>query len=182
MIIACDVDGVIADLHVEWLRRYNADHGDRLTPADIHTWEIHRFVRPECGKRIYDYLHAPDLYDHVPSIHGAAGGVEYLRRLGHRVVFVTSNVRGMTDQKWEWLARNGFLPAGPQAPDLVCATDKSFFAVDAMIEDYHENLRTSRAATRILLTRPWNAGEQGPWYRANSWPDIVQWLELRAAA
>jgi len=164
---------VVADLHTEWLRRYNADYGDTLTSDQVTGWEIHRFVSARCGKRIYDYLGAPDLYDNVPLVKAAAWGVDQLRRRGHRVVFVTSNVKGMLDQKWDWLEKNGFLPPGPTAVDLVSATDKSFIAADVAIDDYQENLRTSRASYRLLLAQPWNAGATGPWDRVFTWPDIV---------
>lgn len=180
MIIGCDVDGVIADLHPEWLRRYNAEYADNMQVADIVCWGLHTLVRPACGKKIYSYLSAPDLYERVLPLDGARFGVGYLRAMGHRVVFITSNAKGMTDQKWAWLERHGFLPAGDTAPDLVCATDKSLFMIDAMIEDYHENLLFSQARCRILLTRPWNASAQGPWKRVWSWREVCD--QIKAAA
>jgi 5'(3')-deoxyribonucleotidase len=180
VIIGCDVDGVIADLHTEWLHRYNAEYGDAMRVTDIICWDIHKLVRPECGTHIYAYLSDPDLYANVPLVEGARFGVGYLRAMGHRVVFITSNAKGMTDQKWRWLERWGFLPAGDTAIDLVCATDKSFFAVDAMIEDYAENLRESRASLRLLLSRPWNVAADGPWCRVPSWVGICEYFSTLA--
>lgn len=181
MIIGVDVDGVVADLHTEWLRRYNADYGDCLTPEGFRAWDVHRFVKPECGKRIYDYLHDADLYPHVDPVPGAAEGIYALQSFGHRVVYITSNVWGMSDQKWTWLEQWKFLPREATAPNLISATDKSLFAVDAMVDDYHENLRTSRATHRLLLSRPWNQGEEGPWRRVASWDCVCDYFNGLAA-
>lgn len=182
MIIGCDVDGVLADLHTEWLRRYNAEYADNMKVTDIVCWNIHTLVKPACGKAIYKYLSEPDLYERVVPLEGSRFGVGYLRAMGHRVVFITSNAKGMTDQKWQWLERHGFLPAADTAIDLVCATDKSLFNIDAMIEDYTENLRDTHAAYRFLLSRPWNAGAVGPWHRKASWRAICDYFQtLRAA-
>jgi 5'-nucleotidase len=179
MRILCDVDGVVADLHTEWLRRYNRDYGDTLTADQITGWEIDRFVSVACGKRIYDYLRDPDLYLCVDPVDGAQEGVAELRRRGHRVVFVTSNVKGMLDQKWAWLERNGFLPEGSTAADLVSATDKSFIMGQVAIDDYSENLRTSLAFHRLLFAQPWNVNAHSPhWSRVYNWPSVVEHVAM----
>ena len=136
MIVACDVDGTVADLLHVWLGKYNADYDDDLTPEDITGWDVAPFVKPECGKKIYDYLRRGDLYDEVPVISGALEGVEDIRRRGHRVVFVTTCVKNMTDPKWNWLERHGFLPKGRHnQDDLVIAADKTLIDARLLIDD-----------------------------------------------
>src|SRR5690625_2202655 len=63
--ILCDVDGVVADLLTEWVRRYNAKYDDDLSPEDITEWEMHRNVKPECGTDIHNFLRMPNLYSMV---------------------------------------------------------------------------------------------------------------------
>ncbi len=136
MIIACDVDGVVADLFASWLAKYNKDYNDTLTPDKITEWDVSLFVKPECGEKIYDYLRHGDLYDEVPVIEGALEGVEELRMLGHRVVFVTTCVKEMTDPKWNWLEKRGFLPHGRyNQDDLVIAADKLLVDAQLLIDD-----------------------------------------------
>ena len=56
MIILVDVDGVVANLADEWIKRYNADWDDNLTKEKIKTWGIVEHIKPECGNRIYEYI------------------------------------------------------------------------------------------------------------------------------
>ena len=105
MRILVDVDGVCADLHSSWLRRYNEDYNDHLIAADITRWQIHEFAKPECGTKIYEYLSDPALYEDTMEIWGALDGINKLRSLGHEVVFVTS---GFIPGKVEWLCKRGF--------------------------------------------------------------------------
>jgi 5'-nucleotidase len=136
VIIACDVDGVIADLFASWLSKYNHDYDDHLTPDKIIDWDISKFVKPECGKKIFDYLHDGDLYDEVPVIEGSRESICELLGMGHRVVYVTTCVKKMTDPKWNWLERHGFLPRGRHnQDDLVVAADKTLVDANLLIDD-----------------------------------------------
>ena len=137
MIIACDVDEVVADLRTEWLLRYNRDWNDNLTLERITTWDFHTLVNPLCGKGIYEYLSAPDLYECVQPIPGAVEGVEALRAAGHRILFVTHNVWGMTDQKAEWLLRHGFIHQRGRMlpPELIVTGEKTLVGADLLIDD-----------------------------------------------
>lgn len=175
-VILCDVDGVVADLHAVWLERYNAEYEDCLTVDDITGWSMQPFVKPACGEKIYDYLHASDLYDTVPPMQGAAEGVEALRSLGHRIVFLTSCVGpGMAHAKAHWLFVHHFLPRPHHKgmKDLVIMQDKSLARGDLMIDDYQENIRAF-GGHAILFHAPYNAQEHG-FIRAKGWGD-VPWL------
>jgi 5'-nucleotidase len=170
--LAVDVDGVCADLHAEWLRRYNAEFGDTLTYDRIRAWDMVLAVKPECGKQIYKYLRDPDLYENVPVITGAHETITDLRDHGARIIFVTSCVRGMADQKWEWLEKHDFLPAGAHSQnDLVIAHDKSLIRADALLDDYDGNL-TGWMRRGILLDAPYNRHAIGSWTRVRSWSDV----------
>lgn len=181
MIIAVDVDGVCADLHAEWLKRYNAEFHDDLTVERIRQWDMVPAVKPECGKQIYKYLNQSDLYEHVPVIDGAKAGVDELRDLGWRVVFVTSCTKGMADQKWEWLERHHFLaPTKGQSPDLIIAHDKSLIRADALLDDYDGNLGPWMRRG-ILLDAPYNRAAIGSWTRIHQWRDVPRALAVLEA-
>lgn len=179
--IAVDVDGVCADLHAEWLKRYNAEFSDNLTVSRIAQWDMVPAVKPECGKQIYKYLNQPDLYDHVPVIEGAKDGVNDLRDLGWRVVFVTSCTKGMADQKWEWLERHGFLALTKgQSPDLIIAHDKSLIRADALLDDYDGNL-AGWMRRGILMDAAYNRSVIGPWTRIYRWSEVPRALDALEA-
>ena len=171
MIIGVDVDGVLADLHPEWLRRYNVEFDDGLVPEDITHWDFHDIVKPECGKRIYEYLTMPDLYDKVLPVPGAMNGVQTLRRAGHRPVFVTSCVKGMTDAKWDWLEHWNLLDS---ASDLVVAHDKSLINLPVLIDDALHNVNWARGD--ILFDAPWNRSERAYPRRVRGWSEVLSAL------
>lgn len=177
-IVGVDVDGVIANLHYRWIELYNQDYGDGLCLEDLKSWDADKWnLKPECGNKIYDYLRRQDLYDKVPVIAGARRGVTVLKELGYRVVYVTSNARGMTEPKWTWLESHGFLPVRVTHSDLIIAHDKSLINVDVLIDDKLWNVQ-SFPRRAILFDSPWNRHNPDGTTaavaeRAFSWFDVV---------
>lgn len=178
MRILIDVDGVLADTHTEWMRRYNADYNDNLKSSDVTRWGTHEFVKPECGTKIYDYLWDETLYDGVFPIKGSQSGVDALRKMGHRCVFVTS---GIQPAKIKWLYRFGFLTSKiwQSDPDVAIVNDKSLIEGDLLIDDRDKNVDDfihTFNADAILFNQPWNQ-EYNKVYRANNWNDVLAYVE-----
>jgi 5'-nucleotidase len=171
-VIAVDVDEVCAQLNKEWLRRYNEEYGDNLTVERLTQWDMSQLVHPHCGKAIFKYLSQTDLYDHIEPYPDALGAVEAMRLAGHRVIFVSSCVRGGYDMKAEWLVKHGFLPDQRILKDFYGASDKSLIQADVLIDDHIENVRNFRGAG-LLINRPWNWNE--------SWAHFCRFHTLRDA-
>lgn len=142
-IVAMDVDEVCADLLSRWLALYNRDYGDELLPEDISEWDLTKFVKKECGKDIYKYLHRPNLYDHVQPMGGARSAIRNMRDMGARIVFVSSCVGGTAQAKIDWLARWGFAPkAELESGEAFIATrDKNLVRADILFDDYFHNVQ-----------------------------------------
>jgi len=158
MVILCDVDGVVADLHPAWYRLYNEACGDTLRPEDVKTWDTHLYAKH--GSRVYDFLYAPELYFHVEPVVGAHAGIMALRQRGHRIVYVSSCVDHMIDPKVGWLKHHGFLTnTGRSYNDFVAVNDKTLIAGDTLIEDSLANVvawTDAHQRRAVLLDRPWN--------------------------
>ena len=153
MIIQMDIDGVLADLHTPWLAWYNYMWNDHLTVADIHSWDIQKYVKPACGTSIFDYLDFRWRYrDEVEPYPYAKEFVERLQQR-HRVVFVTREVMtlGCPGRKFDWLKQHGFTVA---QEDYVECHDKSLIMKDVAIDDNPEYLKGARI--RMLFDQPWN--------------------------
>jgi len=181
MVIACDVDDVVCDLVTEWVRLYNRDYFDTLSTSDITEWDIFKFVKPECGKKIYDYLDSPFLYDYIYPIVGSIDGVLSLRDAGHRVVFVTSAVNGCAGRKLRWLQEWGYFPEKRKSEkDYIECHDKALIRADVIIDDGPHNLR-SFIGKRVQFLQPWNVNEfvPGAWLAGN-WakiPSIIKEIQ-----
>lgn len=180
MIVAVDVDGPIADLHTAWINRYNKDYKDGLVERDITTWDIHKYVKPECGHKIYDYLRMPDIYDDVKVSFGAKEGVEFLKQHGCRVVYLTAAPTGFSDAKQHWLVREGFLDKSKYThEDLVVAKDKSLIRAQVLIDDGPHNIETFPGMC-IVYDAPYNKDIKKPrYYRMAAWPELpVLWEKI----
>lgn len=81
MRILVDMDGIVVDMNDRWYGRYNADYYDDLTVERVVDWDTSKFVKPECGKKIYRYLTEPGFYDDLPAIPGA---IEAVRKLAEK--------------------------------------------------------------------------------------------------
>jgi 5'(3')-deoxyribonucleotidase len=149
-IVAFDVDGVVADLHTPWLKRYNKEYKDNLQAKDITHWEMQKFVKSQCTN-ICKYLD-PTIYSEVLPIPGALKAVNIARKEGHRVIFVTSVLTIQAGMKFTWLNEHGF---DVQRHDYVEAKDKSLIKADLLIDDYEGNLETFDGS-RALFSQPWN--------------------------
>jgi 5'-nucleotidase len=192
MIIACDGDGIVCNLHEPWYARYNRDYDDNLTMERVVSWDVHKYVKPECGKKIYDYLRDPNLYDDVLPIAGALEGITQIRAMGHQVFFVTACEYGMVDQKARWFERHGFseqFQGGRSLPkDFVPIQDKTLLDARMLIDDGAHNVRAwveQKQRLAILLDYPHNRSldDEVPsafWSRARrvrDWPGIVRYVE-----
>lgn len=174
--IAFDVDGVVADLQTAWLARYNKDWDDDLTSEEIVKWDSHQFTKPECGMKYYDYLEDPTLYDEViPTTPKALECVNDLKRLGYRIIYVTTTVLGANGAKYKWLKRHGFID---KMEDYIEATDKNLVLADALVDDSSKNCNNWYGMCRlpILVKRPHNAWENVPYPHTNNWDDIYNIL------
>jgi 5'(3')-deoxyribonucleotidase len=140
--IGFDVDEVCVNLLGEWLRRYNEAYNDTQTPEDVRGWDMVPNVKAECGAKIYEFLKEPEFYRNVLPMPYARQVVDAVRQMGHRVVFVTSCMRGTMDDKVNCLERCGFLPkTGRIHTDFIAASDKALVTgLDMLFDDNTETV------------------------------------------
>lgn len=170
-IFYADVDGTTLNLSKRWYGLYNADYDDNLDDARVTGWSVHSFVKPECGKKIYDYLLLPDLYDDVEPIDGAIEGIQVLKEMDFRVVFLSSGIhRG----KYLRLKHFGLLNG---EEDYICAHDKSLVHGDYLLDDGMHNIKAFHSANKkgyaIVFDAPHNRNER--WLlRADGWVNAIR--------
>jgi len=170
-VIAFDMDGVLADLHTEWLHRYNRDHEDTVTTNHVTSWDIHKFVK--CGHDIYEYLKDRTLYDGVQPMPGAIEYVQSVVDKGHIPLVVTATYHNpnMIAAKIDWLKKH--LPMVPPN-HFVFMEDKRYIRADIMIDDSPKNLEFFQGV-KLLMTAPHNHAEDR-FIRVNSIQEVDQYL------
>jgi len=168
--IAIDVDGVLADTHTEWLKRYNHDWKDSIAVDDIKSWEIHRYVK--CGHKIYEYLDYKNLYQSVLPIQNSFECVSKLREMGYHIIYVTDSYPPIQMMgKFKWLKDWGYLDPQRLQKDFYVAHDKSKILCDYLIDDRVENVKNC-SGTGIIFSQPWNKGYLDG-VRLDGWGDYV---------
>lgn len=171
-VILVDVDDVTADLMGAWLMLYNKKYNDNLKRSEITDWDISLFVKPECGKKIYEWVENPEIYDIIKPVKNALFSVNKLRENNNRVVFVTASTIGAAGRKFKWLNDNGF---NVPLADYIEVLDKSLIRGDILLDDGKHNCE-STTATPYIFTQAWNRKFQFE-HRVKDWDDFIQQME-----
>jgi 5'-nucleotidase len=97
-----DMDSVICDLMTEWHSRYNNEYDDDLSVERLLCWNSEKYVKPECGLKIYNYLSEPGLFLGLKELPDA---IDVLRRLSQKyeILIVTSSVSTAFMEKEQWV-------------------------------------------------------------------------------
>ncbi len=167
-IIACDIDDVLFSLVPLWIDKYNFIWDDKLDHKTITDWDISMFVKPKCGEKIYSYLDEK-LYLDKNLVKDADWGVKQLRKMGYRVIFITSNSFNMGGVKFNWLNRNGF---EVDKKDYFECGEKSLVKFNLLLDDNYENVLSS-GKRGVLFTQSWNLKNKHP-RRVSSWKEFIK--------
>ena len=135
--IICDCDDVVIDHMKVWLEIYNAEFLDNLQKETITDWDMTKFVKPECGNKIYSYLESGDIYYACDPKEDSLEGIEYLKSRNFKIVYATVN--NYNDKKYQWLKSHGFLGS---RKDFVALADKSLLKGDYIIDDNYDFVRS----------------------------------------
>jgi len=163
MNIVIDLDETVIDLLNPWLSIYNIQWNDTLSIDKLLTYEIHKYVKPECGEKIYDILTSPRLFSHASAFPGAITALQYLMSIGiHRIIIATTvyprnGSEAIELDKRQWCKENlWFIPE----EDIIITKDKYLIEGDIFIDDNPEQVINYRKhhpnATIIGIEYPYN--------------------------
>ncbi|PWK11334.1 5' nucleotidase, NT5C type [Tumebacillus permanentifrigoris] len=163
-----DMDSVICDLMTEWHRRYNEQYDDDLCVAKLQCWQTEKYVKPECGMKVYDFLDEPGLFLNLLPLPDA---VEVLERLSHayEILLVTSSRTHAYTEKEQWVERR--LPFIGKH-NLIFAHRKEMIRGDLLFDDAPHNLLSFQSSGREVVAMDY------PYNRAVSVPRVSSWLEF----
>jgi 5'-nucleotidase len=157
--VLCDLDAIVVDLLSPWLAFYNARYNDVLSIHDITDWDIHKFTKPECGVRIYEFIDSGEVYMNLKALPGAVEGINEIERQGHEVIIVSAGSKNLATagHKLEWCKK--FL--GFKRQKCIIAHKKYLIRGDVFIDDSPPNIRDYRThwpQTPIFtIAYPYNA-------------------------
>jgi 5'(3')-deoxyribonucleotidase len=171
--ILCDLDGIVVDLLGPWLEMYNRKWGDNLTVDKITEFELHKFVKPECGQNIYDFIDTGEAYRHLRPLPGALAAIHQLERHGHDVIIVSAGAKNLATagHKLEWCKKH----LGFSRKKCIIAHRKELVRGDVFIDDSPVNIARYRRAwpdTPIYtIAYPYNESVGHLCHRFQGWRD-----------
>ncbi|HEX3661588.1 MAG TPA: 5'-3'-deoxyribonucleotidase [Acidobacteriaceae bacterium] len=166
--VAIDMDEVLADMVAEHLARYNRDHGEAITKADLEgkwLWDIVSIDRHE---RLEGYLRSEDFFEDLPVIPDSQRVLQQMAQQ-YEIYIATSAMEfpNSFGPKYRWLRRH-FPFLDPR--HFVFCGDKSILRADYLIDDQPRHFRTF-AGKGILFTAPHNMGASG-YTRVDNWQQV----------
>lgn len=163
--LAVDMDGVLADVYSQFIRKHYDETGEWLsidTMAGLYEGEVFPYGRK--------HINTKGFFDDIPVVPHSQ---EILQKLNeHYKVFVVSAAMEFPlslSEKQQWLDRN--FPFLSWKQRVFCGS-KEIIKADIMIDDYFRNL-DSFAGETYLFTQPHNAlADLGRHKRVNNWLEI----------
>lgn len=172
-IIGVDQDDVLAELLPKWIDTYNKLYGDKLCVDDIKTWNIHQYVKPCCGEKIYDILSFHKFYRDLKVV---LHSQEVLKELSedYDIYIITDAMasRMSFKAKFDWLQEN--FPFISKS-HYIFTGDKSIFKGDYLIDDGVHNLEKF-SGKGLLFTQPHNE-KCDKFERFNNWLEIGDYFK-----
>lgn len=173
-VIGLDVDDVLLLTLSAWLKEYRLASGYQLYPADIHEWNLDKYILPAwrstvensiVGNGRFHQLRTPELYRVMRPLPGAVAGVRELARQGHTLVAVSADYATHVAEKAR-AVRRWF----PDIQHIVITRHKACVKMDVLIDDGAHNLGS--APVGYLFNSPTNLSYAGTALRVDGWEDI----------
>ncbi len=171
MRLLIDMDGVCADTIGHWLSLYNVKYFDNLVKEDIQRWNVHEFVKPQCGMAIYHIMEKEGFFADLAPIDGVAEAFAELKERGHDLIIVTAAPRsGKTAlyDKCRWLKKH--IPDF-DSKNVIATHRKDAVVGDLLLDDGPHNIEAFPGTT-VVFDQPWNQDVKSD-FRIKTWPEFV---------
>lgn len=163
--IGLDLDSTLNNLTDVWVELYNNDYNDNL--KYFSNWDNHNDVKIECGKKIYDYLHKPNLFYNLDIAKDAKDVVEFLSK-HYELYIVTAYIPESCIDKVNWVKK--YLP-NFNLNNVVFLNKKNILQLDYLIDDGPHNIEEFNGVG-IVYEREYNK------YLGDTYPRVRNWKEI----
>ncbi|AAK79190.1 5'(3')-deoxyribonucleotidase [Clostridium acetobutylicum] len=161
--LGIDLDTTLNTLDREWVKRYNEIYKDKLLPSDIKGWDIENYVKPECGKKIYDILKEPHFFRNLGVQPFAETALEELTSI-FNIYIVSATHYKVCEDKGNWI-KEKFPFISYQ--NIIFCHNKGLVHLDILIDDNPLNLENFKG-NKILFDAHHNKSENR-FVRARDW-------------
>jgi 5'(3')-deoxyribonucleotidase len=165
-----DMDEVLADTLAEYIARYNHDHSEAITKADLEgkwLWEI---VSADRQERLDGYLKSEDFFEDLRVIEDSQRVVrEMAKKYELYIATAAMEFPNSFGPKYRWLRRH--FPWLHPSQFIFCG-DKGILSGDYLIDDQPANFRRFMGEG-ILFTAPHNLNVS-EFRRVDNWQQVAK--------
>jgi 5'-nucleotidase len=170
--IGIDLDDVLNCLVDKWISDYNITYNDNLEKENIKSWDINKYVKPECGDNIYKLLNRPNFFLNLDVKLYAQEVTKWLSEHYDLFIVTAYDYRSCKD-KAQWLEK--YFPHVP-IKNLIFCNHKGLLKLDYIIDDGVHNIldfsKTNSYKRAIIFDAPWNRYLGKKYRRAKDWLDV----------
>ena len=168
--VAIDLDTTLNTLNDDWIKLYNEDFNDNLTSQDFTDWDMTKFVKPECGKLIYDYLKIPGFFRNLGVQQNAQQVTEWMAK-EFDLYIATAYVPEACLDKCKWVDEH-FPHIG--SSKVIFINDKNKLNADYLIDDGPHNIEAFKGIG-MIFDQPYNRHIEGK-LRVYDWLEIGRYF------
>lgn len=142
MIIGVDVDGVVVDTPTIWLDYLRSITGVKIDTENVVDYDYTRYFKDELGEMGtdgMDFWRRRDLYDNLLPVDGAQQELQFLKEMGHEIVFVSSIKGDHSKSKYYFLKKHF-----PFMDGYLTTKEKRYAGVDILVDDFANNFIGSK--------------------------------------
>jgi 5'(3')-deoxyribonucleotidase len=164
------MDEVIADTVAEHLSRYNKEHGEQITKADLQGKWLWQIVASDRIGKIEEYLQAEDFFESLEVMPDAQRVL--MRLQDDYEIFIASaamEVPTSFAQKFRWMQKH-FPFIAPS--HMVFCGDKTILNADYLIDDNARQFKRF-PGEGILFSAPHNVSVTG-YRRVHNWVEVEE--------
>lgn len=169
-LLLIDLDDTINELKPTWISRYNELYNDNLDYRTTTSYDIVKYVKPECGDKIFDILDEDNFYLNLPIKEDCQEVLEELSNT-FNIYIVTSSKLSHIEQKSKWISK--YLPMISQR-NIITTFNKSLIKGDYLIDDHDGNLDYFEGH-KIKMVNDWGTPSDD-YFTSNvrNWRDILK--------
>jgi len=176
--ILVDMDQVLNNLNVEWVRLYNEKYNDNLLYQNITDWIVYDFFKNCTHEQVWELLETPTLFSKmVKPLEDSVKVTEILSKFFELYIVTSCSHPNIILEKFEFVETH--FPHIHRS-DIVTCKNKCLIKGDYMIDDYVENLRCFDGKG-LLLNTSYNLNVNLPdnTIRVTSWDDILMYFAIQ---
>jgi len=171
--IGIDLDSTLNNLETVWIERYNQDYNDSLKEWD--NWELDKVIKPECGKKIFEYLREPGFFYNLDIKKDAKEVVDFLSK-HFELYIVTAYIPETCLDKANWIKKHKL---AIDEKNVIFINNKGLLELDYLIDDGPHNFKDFKGKG-VLLDMAYNRmlQESEKLIRVKTWSEIKTIFEI----